>query len=166
MRLTATLQLTSPILTQPDALKVALAKVVAETAFDIERDIKEQMAEPKHGRTYRRGVIGKRPSKGTRALGLRERTTKRGGRIAIAGFTFHRASAPGEAPAIDQGQLVGSINTQVIELHATVGTPLQKAVWLEEGTLRIAPRPSFAPAAASAREPFERRCNEAVEALL
>jgi hypothetical protein len=166
MRLTANLQLESPLLTQPQALRSALAKIVRETAFEVEADIKERMRSPKSGRTYRRGVLTRKATKGTRSLGLRERTTKSGARLAIVGSRIHRASAPGEAPAVDTGQLINSISTQVDDLHASVSTPLQKAIWLEEGTRKIAPRPSFEPAATDAREKFEARCDAAVKELL
>lgn len=54
----------------------------------------------------------------------------------------HRASAPGESPAIDSGNLVGSIQ-QIFPstLEALVGTPVEYAIFLEQGTSRMAARP-------------------------
>lgn len=58
----------------------------------------------------------------------------------------HHASAPGEAPAVDLGNLISSI--QVIEVtssRATVGTSVDYAEHLEFGTSQMAPRPFFRP---------------------
>jgi len=166
MNLKVSVQLQSPVLQRPEALREALEPVVAQAAAEVERDVKEQMSGPHSGRTYRRGVIGRRVSKATKALGLRERATKRGGRIAIAGFTFHRASAPGEAPAVDLGQLINSILASGEGLRWSVGTPLATAQYLEEGTRRMAPRPAFGPAADRARETFPAKVDEAVKGVL
>lgn len=83
----------------------------------VETHAKVSMAGSKHGRTYTRGN--------------RE----------------HTASAPGEAPAIDIGNLVSSI--QVLEatpIHAVVGTAAEYAEHLEFGTSRMEPRPFLRPA--------------------
>ena len=60
---------------------------------------------------------------------------------------FHRASAPGEAPADDTGKLVSSIVTQrksvltwQVRVRAAYG------LFLELGTRKIAPRPFLKPA--------------------
>lgn len=57
-------------------------------------------------------------------------------------YGTHRASAPGESPAIDSGNLAGSI-TMIFPstLEAKVGTPVEYALYLEEGTGRMQPRP-------------------------
>lgn len=58
-------------------------------------------------------------------------------------YGTHIASAPGESPAIDSSNLIGSIQT-VIEnngLMARVGTPVEYAPMLEDGTSRMAARP-------------------------
>lgn len=175
MRLKATLQLNSPALKNPEALRPALERVVAETAFEIERDVKEQMRAPKSGRTYSRGVIGVRATTRTRGLGLRERTTAGGVRQAITGHRFHRASAPGEAPAVDQGVLVNSVLAVPRGLRASIGSSVIYAAALEYGVfysrlrgrrvVRIEPRPAFEPALERAREPFFRRVDETVRGL-
>lgn len=60
----------------------------------------------------------------------------------------HQASAPGEAPATDTGRLVKSITWQTLRqgLAADVGSPLPYAVFLEEGTSKMAARPWLRPA--------------------
>ncbi len=166
MRLTKTVQLDSPLLHNPEALRPALAKVVAETAFEIERDVKEQMRAPKGGRTYRRAPIVRRVSSVTRGLGLRERTTAAGRRQAIVGSKFHRASAPGQAPAVDTGVLVNSVRAVSKGLRATIGSSVAYAALLEEGTRRVAARPAFGPALERARPNFERAVDEAIRRLL
>jgi hypothetical protein len=60
-----------------------IGRIVKEIAFGIEAQAKLSMTEPKHGREY-----------------------KRRGRV-------HVASAPGEAPAVDTGFLINSIQTDV-----------------------------------------------------
>lgn len=61
---------------------------------------------------------------------------------------FHRASAPGEAPASDTGRLVNSINSELIRgsLEAVVkagGGVVKYARMLEFGTSKMAARPFF-----------------------
>lgn len=60
----------------------------------------------------------------------------------------HRASAPGEPPALDKGELVSRIifdvGDMVVEVGAEAGAPYAK--WLEEGTQYMDPRPWLAPA--------------------
>lgn len=54
----------------------------------------------------------------------------------------HIASAPGESPAVDSGNMTGSI-TQIFPstLEARVGTPVEYALYLEDGTNKMAARP-------------------------
>lgn len=59
----------------------------------------------------------------------------------------HQASAPGESPAIDEGDLSNSIRQEKIdEASYRVGSTDEKAPHLEFGTSRIAPRPFLTPA--------------------
>lgn len=53
----------------------------------------------------------------------------------------HRASAAGEYPKTDTGTLKRSVHFTVKYLSASVGSNLDYAKWLEEGTSRMAPRP-------------------------
>lgn len=60
----------------------------------------------------------------------------------------HQTSAPGEAPATHTGRLIQSITWQVLNQGFTVeiGSPLDYAAFLEEGTQRMDPRPWLKPA--------------------
>ncbi len=57
----------------------------------------------------------------------------------------HRASAPGEPPATDEGALVGSIEMTQKGLDAYVFTNKEYGRYLELGTLHIRPRPWLRP---------------------
>lgn len=102
---------TTPELLQK--LEKAVGRFVRKGAVYIEGELKASMAEPKTGRSYRRGKDG-----------------------------VHIASAPGESPAVDSGNLTGSIQTLIKStLEAKIGTPVEYALYLEEGTSRMAQRP-------------------------
>ena len=59
---------------------------------------------------------------------------------------LHRASAPGEYPASDTGQLVNSIHAiQVSGLAVRVGAMAKHGKYLEEGTSKMAKRPWLLP---------------------
>ena len=65
-------------------------------------------------------------------------------------YDKHKASAPGETPAVDTGVLVNSINTELVsssesEAWAQVGTGVEYAEWLEFGTSKMAARPFMRP---------------------
>ena len=68
----------------------------------------------------------------------------------------HRASAPGEAPATDTGFLANrSIYTSKINsLTVEIGSRSSYAGYLEFGTMKIAPRPSWQPAIEENRAKF------------
>lgn len=94
-------------------MEAALGRFVRKGALYIEGQLKTSMAEPKSGRSYRRGKSG-----------------------------THVASAPGESPAVDSGNLAGSIAVLMEStLEAKVGTPVDYSLFLEEGTSRMAARP-------------------------
>ena len=107
-------------------LPVATRRIVRETAHDIERRAKLSIQSgAKTGRLYRRGK------------------------------KFHRASAPGQAPATDTGNLVNSIGVQFTgETRAIVYVGAEYAPHLEYGTARMAARPFMTPAAEAARPRF------------
>ena len=75
----------------------------------------------------------------------------------------HRASAAGEAPATDTGTLVSSVYTSKINpLTIEVGSRLDYAYFLEFGTMRIDPRPSWQPSIEAARPRFDNWIEDAL----
>lgn len=76
------------------------------------------------------------------------------GEVYVHGGVEHQASAPGEPPAVDTGQLRNSISSTSGEdasgPYVDVGTNLEKAGYLEFGTSTIEPRPFMRPAIESA----------------
>ena len=82
-------------------------------------------------------------------------------RDAKTGATYgkHQASAPGEAPATDTGQLVRSITMSVDdndgEVVGTIRASAPYAAALEFGTSNIAPRPYMQPGLESQRRSIE-----------
>lgn len=128
-------------------LPLALDTIVQETALEIQGDAQESMSGEKHGRLYRGkaitvGAKGKR-GRGMMAAGMRARN----GRVTV-GYKVRRASAPGEAPAIDTGNLVNSLETRKTGVgSAVVEAGAEYAAALEFGTRKMAPRPFLRPAA-------------------
>ena len=109
--------------------------VVMETISVIERESKESMSGPKHGREY--------PQKNGK---------------------MHQASAPGEAPAIDTSLLVNSIQSKMAGLlTGIVFTNTEYAPPLEFGSVHMAARPFFLPAAKGAWPEFKRKMLEIVK---
>jgi len=96
-----------------------VGQIAFKTAEWIGGEAKNSMAEEKTGRSYKRGD------------------------------KEHVASAPGEAPAIDMGFLVNSIATEQNEdgTGAVTYTTAEYAVPLEFGSVKMASRPFFTPAA-------------------
>lgn len=102
-------------------------KAMHKTAISIVNSAKELMREPKSGRP---------PS------GKAMKT---------------RASAPGEAPAVQTGKLRSSLATErVKEKHYRVGTNLKYGKYLERGTKTIKARPFLRPALDNNRDTFEK----------
>lgn len=93
-------------------LQEAVSKFQRKAIFHIEGEIKSSMAEPKSGNVYPRGT------------------------------GEHIASAPGESPAVDSGNLIGSIQSNFENtLEARLGTPVEYAEYLEDGTKYMDQRP-------------------------
>jgi hypothetical protein len=70
----------------------------------------------------------------------------------------HQASAAGEAPATDDGALVTSTNIRRIDRFTqAIYSRLDYAFYLEFGTMRIDPRPSWVPAAEKNAPRLEKR---------
>ncbi len=106
----------------PDAMRAELKKATAENALMLESELK---------RVLTRG-------------GRSGRKYKRGGKT-------HTASAAGEAPASDSGQLARHMKHKIAKggLSATIGlhdvNDVEYAAGLEFGTSKIKPRPLFRP---------------------
>lgn len=115
----------------------AASELVRKTALEIEASVKADMASEKHGRTYTHGV-----TRDTSGRYVKRGTTK-----------AHVASAPGEAPAVDTGLLVNSVQTSLDGRYAAeVGSPQETAPILET-TLD---RPAFKRAGEKAKNTFRR----------
>lgn len=61
-------------------------------------------------------------------------------------YGSHQASAPGEAPAVEYQDLIGSIVVDLEELKVIVGSPLPYGRYLEFGTHNMEARPWLNPA--------------------
>lgn len=126
---------------------------------------------PKTGRVYARGAVkarlGKRERRTARltrrfgrldmttASGLTITATRTGGLYKVTGYKFHRASAPGEAPATDTGALVNSgYAKRARQALWRVGFTTEYAAPLEYGTPKILPRPFLRPAVEQYRAAF------------
>lgn len=76
-------------------------------------------------------------------------------------YGSHRASAPGEAPAMDTGTLAASIQVDPTgATSAAVSTNQDYAVHLEYGTVNMAARPAWVPAAEQVRPRFLQRLGD------
>ena len=118
-------------------IKQKASPIIRKFLFDIERRIKISLTGPKSGKLY--------PRRGK---------TRRGGR------RMHRASAPGEAPATDSGFLMSGIRAHMQSSTTgviTIAAPY--AIWLEEGTRFMLPRPFIRPAIDGAIERVNRGFN-------
>ena len=123
--------LTSKIPQLNAELKRRASALVVRTAGRVETTAKLSFAEPKSGRTYQ----------------------KKG--------KTHIAAAPGEAPAIDYGQLTNSVQwEQAGEASAVVGTNVEHGAIQEFGAHNLEPRPGLGPAFEEAQESFEKGVKE------
>ena len=114
-------------------VRTRVDKAVAEAAEAAANDAKHSMAMSKSGTIYKRRGIS------------------------------HVASAPGEPPAIDTGQLIGSVRVTRLEaMRWAVGTNTEYAAHLEYGTRKMAARPFLRPAAERARPVFMAKVLEAL----
>lgn len=77
---------------------------------------------------------------------------------------YHRASEPGNPPAVDTGRLRDSISVikyaNASDLESRAGTNLKYAPFLEFGTKHIAPRPFWNPAVDEARKKLLKQLKE------
>lgn len=91
-----------------------------------------------------------------------------GGRVYVRGGRSHTASAPGQMPAIDTAQLVGSLKHEIARGKYTgyYYTESPVGAHMEYGTSRgIAPRPFMTPAAEKARGSFMKRMRKLEDRL-
>jgi hypothetical protein len=108
-----------------EAVEKVASVVIRQTIYDLEATIKEAMAQPKHGRLYPRGS------------------------------RVHQASAPGEAPAIDTGNLIHSMEPQFPSpTKGVLAIFAEYAPYLEFGTRRMEARPFAQPAVEGLLEAF------------
>lgn len=81
-------------------------------------------------------------------------------------YDNHRASAPGEMPAVDTSHLINSIQVEAEgELTQIVYTNAEYAAHLEYGTVRMAARPFMRPSAEAAAPGFESRLRDLEDRL-
>ena len=116
----------------------AIANEINVAGTELQKIIRKDMKEtPKTGRTYKRG----------------EKT--------------HTASSAGNAPAVDTGELIKSIQifTKAIpsRLFAEVGSDTAQGKWMEYGTSNIEARPWLRPAFDRNKEQIQKNIQEAIE---
>src|SRR5690625_2149800 len=76
-------------------------------------------------------------------------------------YKTHTASAPGDAPNIDTGRLINSLNvTRSGSTSAEVSANVEYAAWLELGTTNMKARPFLTPAVEQERPKYERGLRE------
>gem|GEM_PF-657366 len=126
---------------------------VNATGLELRGDIVKRIQQgPKTGRVYDSifRMIGGRPV----PVGPRQ-----GNNLSAT----HQASAPGEAPATDTGNLASRIDfKREGAMSATVGSQVAYAAMLEFGTSRIDPRPAWVPATEAMRPKFRQRLERAL----
>lgn len=103
-----------------DAIGVGGKKGLADVGVVVTNRVKKKLSQPGSGRVYRRGTV------------------------------LHRASAPGQPPAVDTGRLRASYTWRTGEdvqgPYVEIGTNVEYAPWLEYGTVKMRPRPHLRPA--------------------
>lgn len=144
------------------AMPGAVGRIVWRTANELRKSAMVRMEGPKGGRLYRKGAIKKNYKVGGHGYrkwkGSGAKFTFSGGRATtVVGYKTHRASAPGEAPAIDLGNLRGSIFAEMTsKTTAIVGVGAEYGIYLEYGTRKMAKRPYIRPAVDEVKVKFLR----------
>lgn len=112
------------------ALEAAAHTRMEQACIHLTNEVKKTLTGQRHGRRYK--VPGT-----TASIRINGRWKRRG--------RWYTASAPGEAPAVLTGQLRNSIKYRIqgrgLKIQGIVGSPLEKAPWLEFGTSKMAARP-------------------------
>lgn len=130
-----------------------VAQIVKETAQAVRAEAQASMRTPKTGRTYAISSIKRKATKRDVKAGF----AKERGQKFVAGYKFHRASAPGEAPAVDTGALVNHISAKMTgKTTAIVSANQEYAAALEFGSpaRHLAARPFLRPALRKVRKFF------------
>lgn len=139
----------------------AVGRIVRRNGERVRTHAVRIMAGPKGGRLYRKGAIKKSYKTGGRkAKEFIEggfKGTENGGKTQFTvGYKTHRASAPGEAPAIDYGNLRSGISVEMTgETTAMVGVAADYGAPLEFGTRKMAARPFMRPSVDAVQPAFE-----------
>lgn len=151
------------------AAEIEIEAAVIKTALELSGDIRKRIQRgPKTGVVYHRIYDPESGNMRVYAGGFSEygpnklvAVFKTGGSANLS--PTHQSSAPGEAPATDTGRLANSILfKQETKLSATVSSQLIYASYLEFGTRKIAPRPSWVPATEAIRPKFRKRLEDAL----
>ena len=125
MAQTCKVQLTTRIPTLKARAERQADEAIRQTAQLVVDHAKASMSGPKSGQLYKRGK------------------------------KMHRASAPGEAPAVDTGNLVNSFSTaRAGRLRYEIDVNAEYAPHLEFGTSRMAARPFLRPALKAVEKTF------------
>jgi hypothetical protein len=98
----------------------------------------------------------------------RVRRSSGGGRAYRRGGRLHRASAPGEPPASDTGELARTVRRKVFrqDLAASVSVAARFGFMLESGTRHIRPRPWLVPVRAARADRFVAAVEGALEGVV
>jgi hypothetical protein len=123
-----------------DDIPEEVSQAVSATALEIQGDVKKRIERgPASGRVYQKY----KP----------DRT--------------HQASAPGQAPMTDSGDLAKFVIFNVVnKMTAEVTNHLDYAPMLEFGTFKIAPRPAWVPATEAAAPKFRKRIEAALARVI
>jgi HK97 gp10 family phage protein len=104
-----------------------------------------------HDRRFSRGIIDALHDIGQMHVDEADRLINTGPKTGWLyrrkGRAPHQASAPGEAPANDTGELAKSLDYNVQRVRLEVGESARYAIFLEDGTRKMKPRPHMVVAA-------------------
>lgn len=126
----AILRLDNPIWKTAERQAI-LDKAVQASGAELEAEIKQViLSSIPGGKTYRRGAIRRRIAKrdleffrSNRKI-FKRKFTSLYRETTVVGYSFHRASAPGQAPAVDSGGLLNSIRAKkrgMMRVRVSVG---------------------------------------------
>lgn len=114
-------------------VREATEKALDKMADLVEEEAKRSMTEPKHGKIPPKQVIKRKKSFAAQ---------------------YRTRSAPGEAPAVQTGRLIGAFRRVVKTLKRGVHVASPYAKYMEFGTRKIKPRPFLRPALAKNLQKF------------